>query len=250
MPSQEAATTQPLPEVSGEAVGSSTDTRRWERLAAGLGIIFVVLQVAAGAMLGGAPALDAPPAEIQSYLVDDGANVLVAAMMGALAAFFGLWFLGSLRTFVERAEGAQGRLSMVAFGAGLVTITMATTASLPTVALAWDDTAARAEPGLLQAVWNLNTLALVPIGSSAAVFCLAIALIILRTRVLPAWLGGIGVLAAAAGVLAVFYLVADDPDSPLGTPANLGGFLLSMLFILLLSIFMTIRLGKTEPVMR
>jgi hypothetical protein len=56
------------------------------------------------------------------------------------------------------------------------------------------------------------------------------------------------VLAAAAGVLAVFYLIADDPDSPLGTPANLGGFLLSMLFILLLSIFIVTRLGRTEPV--
>jgi hypothetical protein len=247
MLSQDAVPTEPPPQVSGEAVGSTTDTRRWERIAAGLGIIFVVLQVAAGAMLGGAPALDAPSPEIQRYLVDDGGNVLVAATMAALAAFFGLWFLGSLRTFLERAEGAPGHLSKVAFGAGLVTITMATTASLPTVALAWDDTAARAEPGLLQAVWNLNTLALVPIGSSAGVFCLAIALIILRTRVLPAWLGWIGVLAAVAGVLAVFYLVADDPDSPLGTPANVGGFLLSMLFILLLSIFMVIRLGKTEP---
>lgn len=247
MPSQHAVADQRSPELPGEAVGPTTGTRRWERLAAGLGILFVVLQVAAGTMLAGAPALDAPSPQIQRYLVDDGVNVLVAATLATLAAFFGLWFLGSLRTFLERAEGAPGRLSKVAFGAGLVTITMATTASLPTVALAWDDTAALAEPGLLRAVWNLNTLALVPIGSSAGVFCLAIALVILRSRVLPAWLGWIGVLAAVAGVIATFYLVADDPDSPLGTPANLGGFLLSMLFILLLSIFMVIRLGKTEP---
>jgi hypothetical protein len=246
MPSQEAVVNELPPQVSAEAVAPTMDTRRWERIAAGLGIIFVVLQVGAGAMLGGAPALDAPPPEIQSYLVDDGINVLLAATMAASAAFFGLWFLGSLRTFLESAEGDPGFLSRVAFGAGLVTITLATTASLPTVALAWDDTAAHADPGLLQAVWNLNTLALVPIGSSAGVFCLATALIILHTRVLPAWLGWIGVLAAAGGVLAVFYLIADDPDSPLGTPANLGGFLLSMLFILLLSIFMVTRLGRRQ----
>jgi hypothetical protein len=245
--SNEAVANELPPQVSSAAVGQTMDTRRWERIAAGLGIIFVVLQVGAGAMLGGAPALDAPSPEIQRYLVNDGINVLLAATMAAFAAFFGLWFLGSLRTFMERAEGAPGFLSRVAFGAGLVTITMATTAGLPTVALAWDDTAARAEPGLLQAVWNLNTLALVPIGSSAAVFCLAIALVILRTRVLPAWLGWIGALAAVGGVLAVFYLVAGDPKSPLGTPANLGGFLLSMLFILLVSIFMVTRLGRAEP---
>ena len=59
--------------------------------------------------------------------------------------------------------------------------------------------------------------------------------------------GWIGVLAGVVSVIATLFLVADDPDSLLGTPANLGGFLLAMLFILLLSIFMTIRLGKTEP---
>jgi hypothetical protein len=157
-----------------------------------------------------------------------------------------LWFFGSLRTFLERAEGGRGHLSKVAFGAGLVTIAMATTASLPTVALAWGDTAALADPGLLRAVWNLNTLALVPIGGSAGAFCLAAALVILRSRMLPTWLGWIGVLAAVVGVLATFYLLADDPDSPLGTPANLGGFLLSMLFILLLSIFMVMNSRNTD----
>lgn len=45
---------------------------------------------------------------------------------------------------------------------------------------------------------------------------------------------------------ATLVLVADDPDSLLGTPANLGGFLLALLFILLLSIFMTIRFGQDE----
>jgi hypothetical protein len=232
--------------VPGEPVRRTTDTRGWERLAAGLGIVFVVLQVGAGAMLAGAPALDAPSPEIQSYLVDDGVNVLATATMAAVAAFFGLWFLGGLRTFLERAEGVPGRLSKVAFGAGLVTIALATTASLPTVALAWGDTAALADPGLLRAVWNLNTLALVPIGGSAGAFCLAAALVILRTRALPVWVGWIGVLAAVVGVLATFFLVADDPDSPLGTPANLGGFLLSMLFILLLSVFMVMRPGKPD----
>jgi hypothetical protein len=246
MSSQDALAHELSTRAPEEPVGRTTDARGWERLAAGLGIIFVVLQVGAGTMLAGAPALDAPSPEIRSYLVDHGVNVLATATMAALAAFFGLWFLGSLRTFLRRAEGAGGRLSNVVFGAGLVTIAMATTAGLPTVALAWDDTAALAEPGLLQAVWNLNTLALVPIGGSAGAFCLAAALVILRTRALPVWVGWIGVLAAVVGVLATFFLVADDPDSPLGTPANLGGFLLSMLFILLLSVFMVMRPGKPD----
>jgi hypothetical protein len=231
--------------ASGEAMGSTTRARQWDRLGAGLGIVFVALQLVLGAVLGGAPALDASRAEIQRYLVDDGANILLAATLGTLSAFFFILFLGTVRTFLRTAEGPPGSLSTVVFGAGIVTIALATTAGLPTVALAWDDTAALADPGLVQAAWNLNTLALVPIGSSAGAFCLAAALIILRTRVTPAWVGWIGVLAGVVGVIATFFLLADDPGSPLGTPANLGGYLLAMLFILLLSIFMTIRPGKT-----
>jgi hypothetical protein len=239
----EAALANDLPQrVSGEATAPAS--RRWDRLGAGGGIVFVALQLGLGAMLGGAPALDAPAAEIQSYLVDDSGNVLLAATLGTLAAFFFIVFLGTLRTFLRSEEGASGSLSTVAFGAGLVTVTLATTAALPTVALAWGDTAAIADTGLVRAAWNLNTLALVPIGSSAGAFCLAAALIILRTRVTPAWVGWIGVLAGVVSVIATFFLVADDPDSVLGTPANLGGFLLAMLFIFLLSIFMTIRLGQ------
>jgi hypothetical protein len=230
--------------ASGEAAAPTARTGGWDRLAAGLGIVFVALQLGLGAVLGGAPALDAPAAEIQSYLVDDGGNVLLAATLGTLSAFFFILFLGTMRTFLRTAEGAPESLSTVAFGAGLVTITLAITAGLPTVALAWDDTAALADSGLVQAAWNLNTLALVPIGSSAGAFCLAAAVIILRTRVTLAWVGWIGVLAGVVSVIATLFLVADDPDSLLGTPANLGGFLLTMLFILLLSTFMTIRLGQ------
>ena len=213
-------------------------SRRWERLGAAVGIVFVALQLAAGGVLGGAPALDAGPAEIQSYLVDDGGNVLLAATLGSFSAFFFVWFLGAVRTFLQQAEGAPGTLGTIAYGAGLVTITLATTASLPAVALAWNDTAAVADPGLLRAVWNLNTFALVPIGGSAAAFSLAFAIVILRTRVMPTWIAWTGVLAAIVGVIATLFFVADDADSLLGTPANLGGFLLGMVFILLVSVFM------------
>lgn len=222
-------------------------SRGWDRLGASLGIVFVALQLGIGAMVGAAPALDAPPAEIQSYLVDEGTNVLLAATMGALSAFFFLWFLGALRTFLRAAEGTPGSLSTLVFGAGLVTITLATAATLPAVALAWGDTAEIVDLGSVQAVWNLNTLALVPIGGSAGAFCLAAAVVVLRARLTPAWVGWLGVLAGVVSVIATFFLAVDDPNSALGTPANLGGFLLTLVFILCLSIAMATRFARTEP---
>jgi hypothetical protein len=217
-----------------------------QRIGAAAGIVFVALQLALVATTVGAPALDAPLSEIRSYLVDDGGSILAATTIGAVSVCFFLWFVGTLQTVLRAAEGGAGQLSRIAFGAALVTIALAVAASLPAVALAWGDTAAGAEAGLLQAVWNLNTLAFVPIGSSAAVFCLAVALVILRTRVLPVWIGWVGILAAVMGVIAVFFLVADDPGSPLGTPANAGGFLLSNLFFLLVSGAMLFR-SEPEP---
>jgi len=96
----------------------------------------------------------------------------------------------------------------------------------------------------LQAVWNLNTLALVPIGSTAGVFSLAVAVIIMHTRVLPN-MGGVD------------RSVGHDPGRDRGllprrrrsrhaprNPRQPRGFLLSMLFILLLSIHMVLRIGK------
>jgi hypothetical protein len=220
-------------------------TRRREQLAAATGILFVALQVPILFIVGGAPAIDDPPNKIRHYLVNDGGRILVATALGALAAFFFIWFLGSVRALLRDAEGADGRLSSVAFGAGLVTIALSVTASLPAVALAWHHTAASADPGLLRAVWNLNSLALAPIGATAAAFTLAIAVVVLRTRVLPVWTAWIGVLSTVLGVISVFELVADHRNRPLEV-FGLAGFLIAMLFILVTSIAMVVRLSKAE----
>jgi hypothetical protein len=231
--------TAPAPEVS---------RRRRDQLAAATGIVFVALQLPIVAILSGAPAIDDPPAVIRDYLVDDSGRILLAFTLVTVAAFFFIWFLGSVHTLLRNAEGADGRLSMVAVGAGLVTIALNVTAGVPAVALAWNDTAAAADPGLLQAVWTFNTLALVPIGATAAAFSLAVAVVILRTRALPTWLGGLGIVSTILGVASVFYIVADGDNTALGI-VNLAGFLVGMLFILLLSILTVMRLAKTGPVM-
>lgn len=221
-------------------------TRRHDRLAAATGIVFVALQLPIVVLLGDAPAIDDPPTAIRDYLVNDGWRILWAATFSALSAFFFLWFLGSVWATLRNAEGPRARMTPIAVGAGVATITLAVTASLPAVALAWHGTAASADPGLLRAVWNLNTLAFVPIGATAGIFSLAASIVIIRTRVLPAWLGWIGLLETILGVASVFYILADGANTFLGL-VNVAGFLVGILFILLLSVLMVVCLGKTEP---
>jgi hypothetical protein len=218
------------------------DTRQWERLAAGTGIVFVALQLATIPLMGDSPDFDAGPREIREYLVDDGGGLLAAVMLNAFSALFFIWFLGSLRAVLRVAEGAQGRLSTVAYGGGLVTIALAVAGSLPITALAWEDTAAVVEPGLLRAAWNLNFLAFVPLGATAAAFVLAVTVLIFRTRLFPLWVGIVGVISAAVGLIGVVALVADDYDTPFAFLGFLG-FVTTMLFILIISVYMVIKLG-------
>ena len=83
-----------------------------------------------------------------------------------LSAFFvDLRSSGPCERSCGSAEGAPGHLSAITFGARLVTITLATTASLRRSRLASDDTTVHAEPGLVPRVGTCRTLALVPIGS-------------------------------------------------------------------------------------
>lgn len=222
------------------------DTRQWERLAAATGIVFVILQAAVGPIMGDSPDFDARAGEIRDYLVEDGGGVLVATMLNVISAFFFLWFLGSLRSVLQVAEGGQGRLTSVAFGAGLVTIALAVAASVPITALAWEDTAAAVQDnGMLRAAWNLTFLAFVPLSMTSAAFALAISMLIFRTRLFPMWVGVFGVVTTVVQVIGVFGLAADDYDTPLGFFGFLG-FVTIMIFILIISIFMVIRLGANR----
>jgi hypothetical protein len=218
------------------------NTRQWERLAAATGIVFVALQLATIPLMGDSPDFDAGPREIRKYLVDDGGGLLWATTLNALSAFFFVWFLGSLRAVLRVAEGGQGRLSAVAFGAGLVTIALAVSASIPITALAWEDTAARVEGGVLLTGWNFFFLAFVPLGAIGAAFVLAVTTLIFRTRLFPMWVGAFGVIVALVQLIGVFTLAADDYDTPLGFFGFLG-FVTTMLFVLTLSVYMVVKLG-------
>jgi len=218
------------------------DTRQSERLAAATGIVFVIMQVATGFAMGDTPDFDAGPGEIRDYFVDDGGGILLVTMLNALSAFFFIWFLGSLRAVLRVAEGGQGRLSAVAFAGGLATITIAIVASLPGAALAWENTAAAVEDGTLLLTWNLNGLGFVGLCGTGIAFVLAVTVLIFRSRLFPTWVGIVGILAAIAQAINAFTFVADDYESPLIFFGFLG-FLLTMLFILILSISMVIRLG-------
>jgi hypothetical protein len=119
-----------------------------------------------------------------------------AVLFGVASALF-LVFLGGLRAFLARAEGQEPRLApaVVAAGAvtsGLVSLQAAVLTAL--VALRDNELGVRAEGSawavraLFYLEGTVGNLALFPF----AVFLMAAATVVLRTGVLPRWLGWAG----------------------------------------------------------
>src|SRR3989442_4567006 len=107
---------------------------RWEKLAAATGIVFVVLVIAGSFIAGQPPKADDPINKITAFAVDKRFALLLGDYLSAVGVVFALWFFGSLRSYLRRAEGGTGRLSAVGFrggvlarGVGLVAMTVVVT---------------------------------------------------------------------------------------------------------------------------
>ncbi len=92
---------------------------KWERLAAWAGLIFVAFFFAALSDPVVDPTGDGESV-VAAQLLDHRVRAQLAAYAGGLAAVALVWFVGSLRSTLRRAEGGTGRLSAVAFGGGVM----------------------------------------------------------------------------------------------------------------------------------
>lgn len=61
-----------------------------------------------------------PAGTVVAHFAGNRGAILAQRMLFLAGGALYLWFLGSLRGFLRRAEGGTGRVSAIAFGAGLV----------------------------------------------------------------------------------------------------------------------------------
>jgi len=142
----------------------------------------------------GLPALNGPATEISAWFVEHQDACRIAAIMGSLSLFPLTWFLVCLYGILRKAEGGTGAVSLVFLGSGLVTVVfdMMFCQFLLTAAFRPGETL----PAVTQA---LNDLYLGPGVAALSMYMamfVAIALVVLRSEVLPAALG-YGALAVA-----------------------------------------------------
>jgi hypothetical protein len=182
------------------------------------GAIFVVL-VVVGFLIGDEPPdANDPVQEIVDFYVDNKDSIEVGAFLVSLGVVFFIFFANYLRSlFRETAASATILVgaSIFAVGAALDT----------TILVATAESADDIEPTsvqTLQALWDND---FIPIAVGLAVFLLSLAISILRTAVLPRWLGWVVL------VLALLAL----------TPAGFFAFPLGGLLVLVLSVWLTLR---------
>ncbi|MGQ0671086.1 MAG: hypothetical protein ACT4PO_15740 [Actinomycetota bacterium] len=191
---------------------------RWERIAAGTGIVWVVLTAVGSIIQTNPPGVNDPVGKITSYYVVHRSGILLGEFLIGLGGLFFLWFLGSMWSHFRRAEGEPGRVSAVVFGAGVLTLAVFLVEGSMYTALAYR-IAREGDPRIIRAVWDMASVAATFRGYTVAALFAAIAVVVLRTGALPRWIGGTAV------VLGLLQIVR-----PLGVFANSGPFVLSGAF--------------------
>lgn len=218
---------------------------RHARYGAATGIFFVVLVIIAFFVQPKPPAADASAAEVFEYVTDKQDSLHVVQLIFGLAGFFLLWFVGTLRALMGAAEGGAGRLADIAFGSILVAFAtllvglgLQATAALHPVANG---------PELTHALVDVSLIVPALGAPAVAVFFVATGLGILRTGYLPAWLGWLGLVAAAFNAIAISPVFTDSgafaADGVLGF---FSGFLLFLLWFLLAGILLVRKLGDSD----
>ena len=210
---------------------------RWERLSGLTGIAFAVLILAALAVQGVLPDADAPVDEVRDFFADDRDAILTGVWLRFLAGFAFVWFLGTLRSALRRAEGGTGRLSAVAFGAGLVFLAAGMVSNVALAGVAF--TADRAvDDGVAVALLTVTHFGYIAGGMALAWLLAATFFVVLRTGVFPALVGWTG---AAIGLAAIVCGLAFA-----GSRAELAAHPFFVLWVLAVSVLL-VRTPVVEP---
>ena len=216
-------------------------------MAAACGFGVVLAGVTGIALERGPLSATATPEEIAAFFVDYRMELLGQTFVFVLSSALFLWFLGGLRSLLLRAEGKPGTLSNIAFGAGLVWITIAISLQGPQSALAMVSVKG-SNPELAALMSELATalsvIAFVPMGAMLA----AVAVVWLRSAALPAFVGWLAAVAAIVHlVMSAGVAVDSGPLSAESPFSYMLTYSLMVLWLLAAAITMFKRSGRSSP---
>jgi hypothetical protein len=214
---------------------------RYARYGAFTGILFVLFVIIGFAITPNPPAADATPSEVLEYVSDHHNALHAVQLIFAAAGFSFIWFIGTLRDALSRAEVGEGRhaLANTAWGGGLIAVAllMAGSALQATATLH----PVTNDPDLTRALIDASLLVPAVGAPAVVVFFVGNGLSILRSGYLSTWLGNMAFVAAFFNALALGAVYTDH-----GAFAADGvfGFFLGLLLFLVWTLAAGIALFK------
>jgi hypothetical protein len=210
------------------------DDSKMERWGAFGGILFVVL-TAVGALLPGSPPKTSDTAAKIVKFFNDHPNAIKWSAYVSLLGLIGLfWFLGSVWRVMRRGEGGTPLLTVSAFAGALLASALA---SVGAIVLAVVPIVGVRNIGSqhVRLFYIMSSNIAVGTEVGIVVFVLFFSLVIVRSRVLPAVMGWLGLVIAAIAVVGG-AIVSTTSDGIFYV--SFVGFLAFLLWTLVVSILM------------
>lgn len=192
------------------------------------GVLFVVLLFVSFAVAGEPPEAGEPVAEIVAHYTDNKDSILVGSLIGGIAALMLLFFAAILRKLLVAAAGPGSVMANLVLAGAVIIATGAMIDA--TIQFAIAEAAEDIDPvavQALQALWDNDFL---PIGLGIVTLLLSAGAGIVRTGVLPTWLGWFAIVLGVVGL------------TPVGWFAFLGGGA----WVLITSVMLAVR-GRAAP---
>lgn len=200
------------------------------------GFAFVVLAALAVLIPGLPPKVTAPRIDILNYVVSSKGQLLWSSLLWAAAAalviWFGVAFAEAMREREERSDVHLALMAGVVLVGGAIFLSAASTASMAY--------GVNTQPGLLtvsrfESVTVLNTM----IGFATALPLIAAGVGVLRTHLMPDWLGYLALLAALVSIASAFAIfVTSGTYVPGGNVMSLVSLVAGGIFVICASAYM------------
>lgn len=203
---------------------------RLARYGAATGIVFVILLVIGfgGLVLPNVPDTNATGQEWASYFTDHQDRIQAGVAVLTAGVFFFIWSLGSLRSGLAAAEGGEGRLASIAYGAGLVSAAFLIVGGGAIAAAAFRPE--ELDPNVTRALNDFGVMVGAPAAGAFSALFAATAIAGYRHKALPAWVAGISALVALLQPLGVGTAFTDS--GAFAASGLLGGFVPFFSFVI------------------
>ena len=167
------------------------------------GIVAVVLIVVSFIVAGETPDTDDPIEEVVSFYTENDSDQMAGGILLGYAALFFLIFASTLRNALRKGEDGAGA-STLSFGGAILFVAGATI--FAGIGFTLGDAADNIDESSLHTLHVLNNDMFLTVAVGLFAFLLGTGIAVLRTGVLPAWLGWVAIVASVLGITPIFFI--------------------------------------------